>query len=299
MYIRAYEGLGQIPEDLRDFEEDKRRFEMAKTEHEERLASLKLPPKLTRVIDTASPPFRCICRIHVRTTKGGNSIGTGVLISRYHVLTCAHVLYDRWDPHPKEVTVLPGQNGPDDKRPPIRADGWAVSPGWRWNDCRTANEDLGIIRLAHPSDAGFWPFAPFEPSIVTAAAAHIAGYPVRMDDKKAHWMYRSRSRFIGRIQIDSCSEPKPPKKEGMLFGTLFQDISDTTKLIAHEADTGPSMSGGPVWTFREGKRVLFALHAGVIDDGAKKKAILLNTTVRKRITEWMTQGLPPLDSGPR
>jgi len=257
------------------------------------------PLALTRVLDTASLPFRCICRIHVRTTKGGNSIGTGVLISRYHVLTCAHVLYPREDPHAmREVTVLPGQNGPDDKRPRIRADGWAVSPRWRWNDCQTADEDLGIIRLVRSSDVGFWPVAPFEPSILTGAAAHLAGYPARRADKQAHWMYRSRGRIIGRIQIDSCSEPTA-RRRGTLNGMLFPDISDATKLIAHGLDTGPSMSGGPMWTFREGKRVLFALHAGDIDDGARKKAILLNSTVRKRIAEWMTRGLPPLHTGPR
>src|SRR5262249_55373606 len=157
-------------------------------------------------------PFRCVCRIHVRTTNGGNSFGTGVLINRYHVLTCAHVLYPREDPRPKEVTVLPGQNGPDDKRPRIRADGWAVSPAWGWNDCRTADEDLGIIRLGRPSDVGFWPVVPFEPSSLTGAAAHLAGYPARREDMRAHWMYRSRGRIIGRIQINFCSEPTPQNK---------------------------------------------------------------------------------------
>jgi V8-like Glu-specific endopeptidase len=256
------------------------------------------PLSLTRVLDTASQPFRCICRIHVRTTKGNSSFATGVLISRYHVLTCAHALYTREDLQTKEVTVLPGQNGPDDKRPRIRANGWAVSPGWRWNDCRTADEDLGIIRLERPLDVGFWPVESFEPSILIGAAAHLAAYPARPEDRKAQWMYRSRGHIIGRIQINSCSE-STPQREGTLTGTLFPDISDTTKLIAHGLDTGPSMSGGPMWIFREGKRVLFALHAGNIDDGARKKAVLLNSTVRRRIAEWMTRKLPPLYARPR
>jgi hypothetical protein len=42
MYIWVCEGLGQPPEVLRDFEEEKRRFEMAKAEHEKRLAPLAL-----------------------------------------------------------------------------------------------------------------------------------------------------------------------------------------------------------------------------------------------------------------
>jgi hypothetical protein len=122
------------------------------------------PLALTRVLDTTSEPFRWICRIHVRTLNGGNSFGTGVLIGRCHVLTCAHVLYPRGNPNPLEVTVLPGLRGPNDSRPRLRANGWAVSPGWRWNDCWMADEDLGIIRLARPTDVGFWPIAPLEPS---------------------------------------------------------------------------------------------------------------------------------------
>ena len=51
MYIRIYEGLGQPPEVLRDFEEQKRRFEMAKAEHEKRLALLKKPQFLPQCPD--------------------------------------------------------------------------------------------------------------------------------------------------------------------------------------------------------------------------------------------------------
>ena len=42
MYIRVYERIGQPPEILRDVEEEKRRFEMAKAEHKKRLAPLPL-----------------------------------------------------------------------------------------------------------------------------------------------------------------------------------------------------------------------------------------------------------------
>ncbi len=252
-----------------------------------------IPLALRRVLDTSSEPLRCICRIHVRTTKDGNSFGTGLLISPHHVLTCAHVLLPRTNPNPREVTVLPGQNGPDDKRPPIRADGWAVSPGWRWNDCRTDDQDLAMIRLARPVDS-FWPVAPFETSIFSyPVTAHLAGYPALPADPKANWMYESRGRIIGRLQINSCTNPTPQTK-GILNRTLFRDISDSTKLIAHALDTRPSMSGGPMWLFWEGKRVLFALHAGDIDNGARKKAVLLNTAVRQRIADWMSRTLPPL-----
>jgi len=259
--------------------------------------SIPVPP-FTRVLNTTWQPFRYICSIHVRTMNGKNSLGTGVLISRHHVLTCAHVLYPYRDPHPKEVTVLPGQNGPDDKRPRIRANGWVVSPGWRWNDCHTADEDFGIIRLARPTDAGFWPIAPFEPSILVGADAHLAGYPSFSETDQAFWMYRSRGDITGRIQITRCSAPAPPRK-GTADGMTFTNISDATKLVVHKLITAPSMSGGPMWIYREGKAALVALHAGDIEEGKQKKAVLLNTTVRNRIAEWMRRTLPPLNTGPK
>jgi hypothetical protein len=42
MYIREYKGLGQSPEDQRDFEEQRRRYEISKAEHEKQLAPLQL-----------------------------------------------------------------------------------------------------------------------------------------------------------------------------------------------------------------------------------------------------------------
>ncbi len=252
------------------------------------------PLAITRVLDTTLEPFRSICRIHVRTTKDGNSFGTGVLISRYHVLTCAHVLYPRKNPNPREVTVLPGQSGPDDKRPRIRANGWAVSPGWRWYDCETDTLDLGIIRLSRPVDVAPWLVAPFDTSLFSySVAAHLAGYPALREDPKAQSMFESRGRVIGGIQVICCCDPTPQKKS-KLTRAPFKPIGHTTELIAHDLDSRPSMSGGPLWVFWEGKRVLVALHAGDIDDGARKKAVLLNPAVRQRITEWMTRTLPPL-----
>jgi hypothetical protein len=258
------------------------------------------PFPIRRVLDTGSQPFRCVCRIHVRTTKSGNSFGTGVLIGRYHVLTCAHVLYPRANPNPREVTVLPGQHGLDDKRSPLTADGWAVSPGWRWNDCETDDRDLAILRLARPTDAGFCPVTPFDPTMLSgwSVRAHLAGYAALQDDPKAHWMYESAGRVIGRIRINCCCEPTPNKK-GVLNRTLFKDIGDTTRLLAHTLDSRPSMSGGPMWTFWQGKRVLFALHAGDIDNGARKKAVLLNSSFRAQIAEWMSRTLPSPRVGSR
>jgi len=156
----------------------------------------------------------------------------------------------------------------------------------------TADEDFGIIRLARPSGTGFWPIDSLEPSFLRGAAVYLAGYPSRREDIRATWMYRSQGHIVGRLRIDSCTEPTS-QRPGTANGRQFPDISDTTRLLAHGLDTRPSMSGGPMWRFQGGRRVLVALHAGDVDEGRLKKAILLNTAVRRRIEEWMRR-LPPL-----
>ena len=76
--------------------------------------------------------------------------------------------------------------------------------------------------------------------------------------------------------------------------TAFGAINDTSKLIGHTLDTRVCMSGGPMWIYDNKKPVLVALHAGVIDNGTNKKAVLLNSSVRGLINNWMTRQFRPL-----
>ena len=79
---------------------------------------------LTRVRDTRLLPFGLICRIVTRSyDKPDFSVGTGMLINRHHVLTCAHNIYPHQTPRTKTIDVIPMQNGPDGKWPVFRANG--------------------------------------------------------------------------------------------------------------------------------------------------------------------------------
>jgi V8-like Glu-specific endopeptidase len=75
--------------------------------------------------------------------------------------------------------------------------------------------------------------------------------------------------------------------------TPFSAISDATKLIGHTLDTRVCMSGGPMWIYDNKKPILVALHAGKLD-GTNKKAVLLNSSVRALINDWMTRQFRPL-----
>jgi len=261
-----------------------------------------LPVPLTKVFATGSlamHPFSAVCRIEVSTGKG-TSVGSGVLISPHHVLTCAHVLFDRSDPNPRKVTVLPNHDGADEKRKPIPADGWAVRPGWTWRECRTADNDLAIIRLSRKSDADFFPVPNVNPAVIGNGPITLAGYPAFTKTDKAYFMHRSEGTVLGGFNILCCADawPKncnPPliRQRDQLTRTNFGPITDTTPLIGHTLDTRVCMSGGPMWVFVNKKPVLVALHAGDIDGGTNKKAVLLNRPARALINDWITRQFPP------
>jgi V8-like Glu-specific endopeptidase len=250
---------------------------------------LRLPSaRLTRVPDTRLAPFASICRIVARTAKSGVSYGTGILIGPYHVLTCAHVIFPPQDQLTKEIIVFPGQNGPD-SHCRVKSDGWAVSPAYRGNNCNTAGEDYGIIRLSCPMNPGFVPLRAFDPTILGGATVSLAGYPWGRSDKARH-MYFSRGTITGGVTITSCTGTLA---KGDANGRIVP-ITPTTSLIAHDLDTAPSQSGSPMWVVQAGGRFLIALHAGRIAGNTRGKAVLLNDTVRSRIADWMTRTLPPL-----
>jgi len=250
---------------------------------------MSLPPvPLTRVQDTRLAPFASICRIVSRTAKGGGSYGTGILIGPYHVLTCAHVIFDPEDQLTTEIIVFPGQNGPD-SHCRVKSDGWAVSPAYRGNNCNTPGEDYGIIRLSCPMNPGFMPLRAFNLTTLAGATVSLAGYPWGRSEKARH-MYFSRGTIRGGITLTSCTGTL--KKGNANFVTV--PITPTTSLISHDLDTAPSQSGSPMWIVQAGGRFLVALHAGRIANNTRGKAVLLTDAVRSRVADWMTRTLPPL-----
>lgn len=259
--------------------------------------------QLTKVFATgvtAMFPFSAVCRIEVGTKTGGASVGSGVLISRYHVLTCAHILFDRADPNPLKVTVLPNHDGSDEKRKPIVANAFAAKPGWTWRECRKADDDLAIIRLSRKADSEFWPVQNFNPTIIGDGPITLAGYPAFSKTDRAYVMYRSQGSVLGGFGIQCCYDAWPKKcnpplnrKEDETIRTPFGAISDATKLIGHTLDSRVCMSGGPMWIYDNKKPILVALHAGKLE-GKNKKAVLLNSSVRTLISDWMTRQFRPL-----
>ena len=243
------------------------------------------PLPLARVLDSKTKEFGAICRVYTQM-HGGHSVGSGVLITPRHVLTCAHVI--RPPDNPNEVlsiTAFVAQNG-SDGTPGIRANGWAVAPGWTPLDCRTYDHDFGIIRLSKAVTTDAWPVEPFDARRLTGKAAYLAGYGSEDDeDREARLMFRSRGAIKGSMGIVWC------QGQDQIRWSHVPRVADATRLVWHDLATKKKMSGGPMWSFIDNQRVLWGLHAGKIDN-INKKAILLNTSVLRQIAHMVSRVLP-------
>ncbi|HEY0763748.1 MAG TPA: trypsin-like peptidase domain-containing protein [Pyrinomonadaceae bacterium] len=242
----------------------------------------------SRVTNALALPYRNICRIVVRNYDNDQmSIGTGVLVSPYHVLTCGHVIYPPATPRTSGIEVFPGQNGPDEDVPRFRSNGWAISTFWRANDCRTAGEDYGVIRLAAPTRYGFMPLRPVDPAILTSIAVQLAGYPADREERSRH-MYESQGQVNGAVDIQHCVNGVPK--------VIPRPISATARTIVHTLDTTKAQSGSPLW-IDDGtsEKTLIGVHVGLGNQDGKL-AVFLNPTVQTQIQHWMRSALPPINS---
>jgi V8-like Glu-specific endopeptidase len=250
------------------------------------------PSRMVRVANALVAPFCCICRIVACSyDKPGFSVGTGFLVSPYHVLTCAHCIYPLEAPRTKTIDVYPAQNGPFESVVRFRANGWAIRPGWRANGCRTAGEDYGIIRLANPAPHGFFPLRPFDPTILTSNIVHLAGYPGDREPHAQH-MYRSEGHVTGAVVIQSCGIDAHGRST--MAGRIVPLTPSSQGLFAHELAASHAVSGGPMWIEENGARTLIGIHVRAIDGERRRAGVLLDDAVRAQVAQWMNREVPPL-----
>jgi hypothetical protein len=153
----------------------------------------------------------------------------------------------------------------------------------------TVGADLGLIRLAQAVSpaTGFWRLAPFAPESLTGKACLLAGYPSRPGDPDATVMFRSNGQIGGSVVISSCTAETAD-------GHIPPRITQATLLIAHDSGSQGSMSGGPLCLIDGGTAKLVAVHTGAVNNGAIKKAVLLNQGTQALIQDWINRTLRPL-----
>ena len=289
------------------------------------------PPGASRVVssalrpvtDTTQVPFRWVCRVTAYTetpAQKGHSVGTGVLISPWHVLTCAHVIYPPQQPYGTvRVVVIPGYSPGSRivtwaRQPAFEANGWAVDPRWNPRECRTSIYfDWGIIRLPKPVGSAYggghakgggyvsvdnwrnWLPLSLAPSL-PGMPCKLAGYSARPNDPEATHMFQSDGRLGPSVDITTC-RPEVTSPSGGIVRSHTEGVtvpvSQSSILITHDADSTEAMSGGPVWVDEGGSPKLVAIHTGPIVS-AGKRAVLLSQAVQYQIQRLMEGSLRKL-----
>ena len=276
------------------------------------------------VTDTFKPPFRWVCRVEVITetkNKKSHSFGTGVLISPYHVLTCAHLIYPPREPYRTvKVVVSPGYN-PNSKpvtwarQPAFNADGWAVDPRWDPRQCLTSTYfDWGLIRMSKPvgSYDGARQVKPGQYVSVDnwrnwlplSLAPSLPGKPCKLAGYSTNQMFESDGRLGPGVKITVC-RPEETSPSGGIIRSHTEgvpvSVTGSSILITHDADSTEAMSGGPIWIDDGGSPKLVAIHTGVTSTAASgatglgkgKGAVLLSQAVQDQILRLMTGFLRP------
>jgi hypothetical protein len=217
-----------------------------------------------------------------------HSLGTDILISPWHVLTAANVIPPAQELYSgKTIEVGPGYGATSNAV--CRSNGWAVNPRWNLRECMTVGADLGLIRLAQPVSpaTGFWRMALFAPESLKGKTCLLASYPSRSNEPDATVMFRHNGQIRGSVVISACTSETAD-------GHIPPRITAATLLIAHNAASEGSMSGGPLCLIAGGIPKFVDVNTGAINNGGLKKAVLLNQGVQAQIQDWINRTLRPL-----
>jgi V8-like Glu-specific endopeptidase len=235
--------------------------------------------------DVTQIPSRWVCRIRVQAQRG-HSFASGILVSPWHVLTAAHAIHFREEPDAwRTIEVGPAFSAASPTS--LKSNGWIVDPRWNVRDCRTDGSDLALIRLARPLGRDFRNIVRFAPADISGKPCIVMGYPSVPGDVDVTRMFQSNGRINGSIVISECTPTTAN-------GRLLQAITPSTLMVAHDADSDHSMSGGPVFVLEHGAPKLVAIHVGTVGGGCIKKAVLLTERIQTQIRTWINQTLHPL-----
>jgi V8-like Glu-specific endopeptidase len=289
-------------------------------------ASSGVSSAMRAVTDTTQVPFRWVCRVEAITekqTQRGHSFGTGVLISPWHVLTCAHVIYPPQELYRTvRVVVSPGYSPTSRivtwaRQPAFEADGWAVDPRWNPRECVTSiHFDWGLIRLAKPvgsyigarqvKTGGYVSTDNWRNWVPLSLAPSLPGMPCKLAGYRATQMFQSDGRFGPSVKITVCRPEETSPSGGIVRSHtegVTVPVNQDSILITHDADSSESMSGGPIWVDDGGSPKLVAIHSGVTSTGVAgtgamgagrvKRAVLLSQAVQYQIQQLMNGSLRP------
>ena len=218
---------------------------------------------MPRIQDVNRPPYSAVGYLAMRwSTTGHWAYGSGALIDRYHILTCAHNLVDPvTDPPPHgyadAIRFYRAYNQRRVADPP--AGGEAVRAGFYPDRFQQGEDawDVGLCRLVNPIDPpdNFFYFVP----VVTG------------------------EEIIGE-EVNLTGYPGPRGGEMWSEGDQVAGIHVATNTMIYTHDTWAGNSGSPTWTYDTVENVVkqHAIHVS-----RQAQELRRGVLVTREIHEWI------------
>ncbi|MFN3287878.1 MAG: trypsin-like serine peptidase [Sphingomonadaceae bacterium] len=187
-----------------------------------------------RRTDTDQPPLRAICSLVMEDANGLAMIGTGFLVGRRTVMTCAHNLR-KHNFAAAKVTVRPGREAGHSPAPfgahVVTAADWWMHPDWPggWK----AAHDFALLRLPEPvgETTGWLGIAALAGPAMAARMVNLAGYPA----------------CVGRCRNIEDENVIPANQRGaQLWWQRDRILRTDADQLFYDLDTFGGNSGSPV-----------------------------------------------------
>jgi glutamyl endopeptidase len=199
-----------------------------------------------RRLDTHEAPLRMIVSLELVDATGRRAFGTGFMIGRRTVGTCAHNLF-KTGLQPFVTTQLFARPGRESGRPPaggpdadpapfgvheVTPEAWLMHP--QWQASQAAAHDVAFLQLAQPvgERTGWFGIGALSDAALADRMVNVAGYPF----------------YVGnRNRMPPEPNRIPPGQEStQLWWHRDRVLKVDADQIFYDVDTFPGNSGSPV-----------------------------------------------------
>lgn len=220
----------------------------------------------TQITNTTDYPWSSIARIEVEFSNGSGAIGSGAMISPYHILTAGHVVHNAsaggWA---TDIDVFLAQDGSEQFYG--EADWTYIRSYTGWTNSQSQDHDWALITL----DRNIGNFTGW------------LGYEWRSNDADYNGLILNTAGYPGDLSFNA---------QDMYFASGPVAFADTHQLYYNGTmDTFGGQSGSPVWRYNSstGDRHINAVHAYGNGGNGYNEGTRITQTKFNSLQNWISE----------